>query len=461
MKCFKSAYVILFLGICLVLESGCARRRQEKAAKPGRFVPSSVLLTNFRPWRYYQEVTAVETAGLERKREPVHIYMTFDAEEVTDLSQEVRVAEEVGRRRWKEVPCQIYDEIRRPAALYARIVFLTDMEPGGKKKFRIYWGNPNPPDRLYTGALSTFVSGAAMSVENSFYRVNINVPRLDEYGQPIEESGQIDEIVVKAEEEMVLTSPKGNVHWTPDVCYPATTRTGELVPRWSHIWNWEMPPNMVSFTGAVASGVLRRGDLRNFPDIYTGVSYIFYLEQPYFVMASETRVKRPIRVYALRNGEMVFNSDLFTHLIWQEDEYVKEIGLEEPEEVTEPLAELAPDVPWLAFINKETGLVFAGLNLEYANERSGGPAVTAGPSTLVENKFYIYCHYGITYWTRGLVMGLHRPKPYTLLDVAAGSTYREKVAYLVFVEKEPELAATRIKDYYQKLTHPLQIEFEE
>jgi hypothetical protein len=217
---------------------------------------------------------------------------------------------------------------------------------------------------------------------------------------------------------------------------------------------------MVSFTGAVASGVLRWGNLQNFPDIFTRVSYIFYSGQPYFVMTSEMQVKRPIKVYALRNGEMVFDSYLFTHLIWQEGDYVKEIGLEEPEKVSEPLAELPPDVAWLALVNKETGLVFAAFNLEYTNERLGGPAVTAGPSTLVEDKFYIYCHYGITYWTRGLVMGLHKPQAYTLLDVAAGSTYREKVAYLAFVEKEGEVA-TRIRDCYERLTHPLQIEFEE
>jgi hypothetical protein len=373
----------------------------------------------------------------------------------------VRVAEQIGRRRWNEVPCQVYDEIRRPGALYARIVFLTDMEPGGKKNFRIYWGNPNAPDRLYTAALTNFVSGPAMSVENSFYRVSINVPHLDEYGQPIELSGQIDEIVLKGKEEILLTNPQGNVHWTPDVCYPATTSTGEVVPRWSHIWNWRTPPNMVSFTGAVASGALRRGDLPNFPDISTRVFYIFYWGNPYFIMTSEIEVKRPVKIYALRNGEMVFDSNLFTHLIWQEGDYVQEIGLEVPEKETEPLAELPPDVPWLAFINKETGVVFAGLNLEYANERSGGPGVSAGESTLVENKFYIYCHYGITYWTRGLVMGLHKPAAYTLLDVAAGSTYREKVAYLVLAEKEVEKVADKVKDYYEKLTHPLEIESEE
>jgi len=304
----------------------------------------------------------------------------------------------------------------------------------------------------------TYISGPAMTVENAFYQVNLNKPRFDEFGRPIEESGQIDEIVVKAEEPIVLDNPQGNVHWTPDVCFPLTARTGKVIPRWSHVWGWRRPPNMVSFTGAVATGVLRWGDLPNRPDIHTSVSYIFYLGQPYFVMTSEIRVKKPIKVYGLRNNEMVFDSDLFTHLIWQEGDYVKEIGIEEPEKETEPLAELPPDVPWLDFMNKETGLVFAGLNLEYSNERSGGPSVTAGQSTLVENKFYIYCHHGITYWSRGLVMGLHKPKPFTLLDVAAGSTYWEKVAYLAFVGKEEEIA-TKIKDYYEKLTHPLQIEF--
>jgi len=450
--------IILLLSIYIALGVGCRVRPEEKAAVPRIIVPARGLITNFRPWRHYKEITVMESAGLERKREPVHIFMTFDAAKVTNLSKEVYVAEQVRRRRWREVPCQVYDELLRPATVSARIVFLTDMKPGGKKKFRIYWGNRNPPDRLYTAALVTYVSGAAMAVENSFYWVNINVPRLNEYGQPIEQSGQIDEIVLKAEEPIVLSNPQGNVHWTPDVCYPVTTGSGKVIPRWSHIWNWRMPPQMVSFTGALATGVLRRGNLPNFPNIEATVSYIFYYGQPYFIMTSEIRVKRSVKVYALRNNEMLFDSDLFTHHIRQEGEYLKEKGIEEPEKETEPLAELPPDVPWLAFINKETGLVFAGLNLEYTNERSGGPGVTAGQSTLVENKFYIYCHHGITYWSRGLVMGLYKPEPYTLLDVAGGSTYWEKVAYLAFVDKEGDVAA-KIKDYYEKLIHPLQIEF--
>ena len=454
----KLGFFILLLGIYLALGAGCAGPPQERAGLPRVIAARRGLITNFRPWRYYKEMTVMESAGLERKREPVHIFMTFDTAEVTNLTQEVRIAQKIGPRRWEEVPCQVYDELHRLATVSARIIFLTDIKAGGKKKFRIYWGNRNPPKRIYTAALATHISGPAMTVENAFYQVNLNKPRLDELGQPIEESGQIDEIVVKAEEPIVLSNPQGNVHWTPDVCFPLITRTGEVIPGWSHIWDWRRPPNMIRFSGAVATWVLRWGDLPNFPDILTSVSYIFYCGQPHFVMTSEIRVKKPIKVYALRNNEMVFSSDLFTHLIWQEGDYVKEIGIEEPEDETEPLAELPPDVPWLAFVNKETGLVFAGLNLEYSNERSGGPLVTAGQSTLIENKFYIYCHHGVTYWSRGLVMGLHKPKPFTLLDVAAGSTYWEKVAYLAFVAKEED-AVTQIKNYYQKLTHPLQIEF--
>jgi len=83
-----------------------------------------------RGWSRYQVIVLQEPLGLARQREPVDLFISVPAEEVACLAREARLARldrQAGTLR--EIPCQVYGEVRRGSERLGHLVPLMRLRP--------------------------------------------------------------------------------------------------------------------------------------------------------------------------------------------------------------------------------------------------------------------------------------------------------------------------------------------
>ncbi|MAE60754.1 MAG: hypothetical protein CMJ49_05285 [Planctomycetaceae bacterium] len=414
-------------------------------------------------WRRSISVTLRETAGLDRRGEPVHLSVGVFSSDVKVAAEDVRVVSydpdhpDARADGYTVAPCQVTsvqewrdekvlaieekdsetgERIRRyDPTTTIDLVFLADVAAGQEKVYQVLYGNPD-----------------ADAIE---WQTDLNVEPHEDLGQTIEtghyqiglatNSGAVETVKILGPGTPVLLEHKletnGAVHWNPG-CYAPPTP-------WVHASDWEKPESR-QISGSIMHRTRRFAALPHMDSVFANVAYTFYANQPYMISSSLMEVREEIFVKALRNAEIVFNHAVLNEFVWKDPSgEVKSLAIDGSRKHPVHALEIAPDTPWMAFINREQKVGFASILLAYENSNMfGDPAGEAQPYIYVQNGPWIY-------WSRGMVYPFGGANLTRLMRVRKGSVYLEKNAYVPFRladEDDPFAAIERLR---KQLTQPL------
>jgi hypothetical protein len=385
-------------------------------------------------WNRYQSVALHESTGLDRKNEPVEFSLTVRDEDCAELAKELRlfsVNNDSGALT--PVAVQTFNEkffAGRPAGTsnpnYLQHpskslegVFFANVPASGTGVYAFFYDNPKA-DAAKAPESQLKVTGKSLGaiVENEFYVVDLD-----------DHSGQIASIGIKGRDAnpapKLTNSYSRAAHWNPD-------SFGEN-GKWGHTFAWN-PPDEVTVTtrGPLMFRITCAGrmpDLTN--QVYSSVTYTFYSGVPYIKQSTATEVRDNFNASALRNGELVLDSHLTTHFVWQEragETKRMKIG-HGPNWQDEWGIRVDQDVPWLAMTNEAENYGVAEIvQSSIAFNPHRGEATTHRPA------FYLYYHHfwaiPVTYFTRGWMYPFSDYQRGPILPMDKGSTYVEKGAFL-------------------------------
>jgi hypothetical protein len=167
------------------------------------------------------------------------------------------------------------------------------------------------------------------------------------------------------------------------------------------------------------------------PQVHVSVTYTFYAGVPFVKVTTITEARELLNASAIRNGEIVLDSHLVDHWVWQEKngDIKKLESLHGPNWQDEWATRVDGDVPWLAVTNEPQNYAIGEvIESSIAFNANRGEATTHRPA------FYLYYHHfwnlPVTYFTRAWVYPFSDYQRGPILPVDAGSTYVERMAFL-------------------------------
>ena len=407
-------------------------------------------------WKNYKSIVLSETAGLDRKSEPVEVLLPFYPDESGHIKRDIRVVSvDPETHVITEIPSQVYDikkfleedpldpdENGNPTrevpfwmpTVTARVAFLADVPAKSSKVFLVYYNNENALAKMYKTDLRMQGEAPGLTIDNDKFSVVLHP-----------NSGHLDQITLKSKPDNPLfhrMETNGAVHWNPGVYAP---------PRpWTHTADWKPPTNVKFMAGPVISTAEMWGNLRELPEVDASVRYEFYPGVPYFISSTSMRINKRVDCIALRNGEIVFKRELMTHAAWYDaisDSVIIYNVAEMPD-----LADLfiQDDVPWISFFNEETGIGFCGIQLSYANV-----GLETRPRLLNP---YMYITAGPwIYWARALSLSFLASNMQQVIPAMEGNFFAEKWAYLTFEIDKNDNPLKPVFEWEKKLNNPLRI----
>ncbi|MDR1097974.1 MAG: hypothetical protein LBL57_07580 [Tannerella sp.] len=410
-------------------------------------------------WIAYKSVVLSETAGIDRKNEPVEVLLPFYPDEVTDLKREIRVvAVDPADCSLSEVPSQVF-EIRKymekddlapleegqperqiplwMPTVTCKVAFLADVPARSSKVYLIYYNNEKAMAKTWQTDLRIQGELPGLTVDNDLLNVVLHPS-----------SGHIDQITLKSKPDHPLyhrMETNGAVHWNPGIYVP---------PRaWTHTADWKLEQNMHSISGPVLATGEFWGNMRNMPEVDASVRYDFFPGVPYFFSTTNMRINETVQCLALRNAEIVLKRELITHAAWYDviRDRVMTYDVLNMADLTD--LKMEADVPWITFYNAETGIGFAGINLAYANA-----SLESRPSLL--NPYFYITGGPWIYWTRALSLSFLASNMQQVIPVPKGSMFTEKWAYLVY-QTDRETPYKPVLEWKERLTNPLRIQLVE
>lgn len=438
--------------------------RLKKAAHPSpddRIVSASAELTApgggtfFDPaWKKYKSVVLSETAGMDRKNEPVEVLLPFYPDEVSDLKREIRVVAVNPDFSLTEVPSQVFDiqeyltkdallplsegEPDRQIPLWmptvtCKVAFLADVPAKTSKVFLIFYNNDKALVKTYVTDLRVQGELPGLRIENDYYDIALHP-----------NSGHLDQLTLKSKPENPLfhrMETNGAVHWNPDIYVPPHP--------WAHTADWKHDQNMRSISGPVLSTSEMWGAMREVPHVDASVRYDFYPGVPYFISTTNMRINQTLQTLALRNAEVVFKRELISHAAWYDviSDKVVTYDVKNLADLTDLRTEA--DVPWFAFYNEETGVGFAGISLEYANSSLESRSRLLNPFSYITVGPWVY-------WARALSVSFLSANMQQVIPAMKGSMFMEKWAYLIF-ETDDEIPYKPVLEWNRKLSNPLRV----
>jgi hypothetical protein len=411
-------------------------------------------------WKNYKSVVLSETAGIDRKAEPVEVLLAFYPDEAKDLKREIRVVSvDPATYELKEVPSQVYDiqqylveddlapdATGRPTrdvpvwlpTVSARLSFLADVPARSSRVFLIYYNNVDAMAKVYKSDLVVQGEAPGLQIDNEFMSVVLH-PK----------SGHLDQITLKSKPEFPLYHRKetnGAIHWNPEIYTP---------PRpWIHTSDWDPPQNINAYTGPVKALSEVWGNLREIPEVDASVRYEFYPGKPYFISSTVLRMNETVQCIALRNAEIVIKRELITHAAWYDairDEVITYDVTKMPD-LTDLLMEA--DVPWITFYNEKEGIGFAGIQLSYANA-----GLESSPRLL--NPFFYITGGPWIYWARALSLTFLSSNMQQIVPAMKGNVFSEKWAYLVYETSKGSQPYLPVLEFQKALINPLRIKLVE
>lgn len=411
-------------------------------------------------WKKYKSVVLSETAGMDRKAEAVEVLLPFYPDEVHDLKREIRVAAfDPQTHTVTEVPSQVYDiqqylieddlapdKEGRPTrevpvwmpTITARVAFLADVPARSSRVFFVYYDNKDAMVKTYNTDLRVQGEAPGLQIDNDKISVVLH-PK----------SGHFDQLTLKSKPQFPFYHRKetnGAIHWNPEIYTPP-------VP-WTHTSDWDPPEHVQSSSGPVIAFSDVWGSLREIPQVDASVRYEFFPGKPYFISTTNLRINETVQSLALRNAEIVFKRELITHAAWYDviRDSVIEYDVTKMPDLTD--LKMQDDVPWISFYNKETGVGFAGIQLNYSN------AGLENRTRLLNPFFYITGGPWI-YWARALSLSFLSSNMQQMIPVMKGNFFTEKWAYLLYETDRGARPYAPVLTWQKKLTHPLRIQLVE
>ncbi len=442
-------------------------KKATKAAVDDQFItatrtvkaPSGVKV--FDPaWKGYKSVVLSETAGIDRTNEATEVLLPFYPDEAQQLTRDIRVvAVDPITHALTEVPSQVYDvqeylkeDDLAPDAkgvptrnvplwlptVSARVAFLADVPAKSSRVFLVYYNNPDAMVKLYKTDLTVQGEAPGLQIDNSKISVALHA-----------NSGHLDQMTLKSKSDYPLfhrLETNGAVHWNPDIYVPPMA--------WTHSADWKNPKGNKTVSGSVIAKSEVWDNLRGVPEVDASVRYEFYPGVPYFISSTAMRINETVNALALRNAEMVFRRELITHAAWYDiiRDTVIVYDVQNMPDLTD--LKMEADVPWIVFFNKEKGIGFAGIQLDYSNSGIESPTRLLNPFFYITGGPWIY-------WARGLSHTFLSSNMQQVVPVLKGNVFAEKWAYLMYDFDKGTLPYAAAIAWQKRLTHPLRIQLVE
>ena len=196
------------------------------------------------------------------------------------------------------------------------------------------------------------------------------------------------------------------------------------------------------------------GPLRDFPKVDASVRYEFFAGKPYFISTTNLRINETVQALAMRNGEISFKREMITHAAWYDavrDEIMEFDVLNMPD-LTD--IKMLDDVPWISFYNKENGIGFAGIQLNYYNAGLENRPRLLNPFCYITGGPWIY-------WARALSLPFLSANMQQMVPVLKGNFFAERWAYLLFEVDKGKQPFAPVLELQKKLSTPLRIQLVE
>ncbi|MCB9385644.1 MAG: hypothetical protein H6509_13595 [Bryobacterales bacterium] len=294
----------------------------------------------------------------------------------------------------------------------------------GANQTREYdWSEVRPIDPLrveYTGASGFVLDSAVLRADHS--------PRL--FDGRIEDSGTLKALTYKPF-DVTLLRTQNRMHWAPSF-----QREGEK--GYTSIATWPRPQRTVRELGPGWFVHQREGKHPLYPEIELWAEYRYFAHVPYFLFRAVTSIVEPIQMYFLRGQEMTMDA-FFTHVVFPDKNGKPAIYDFEARKAVLEKSPLAPDVPWIAFVNLDKGYGFGAVTLGYSATTTAGAHLSINDGA--QNG---------KYWDRRIV-----DQKTTLL--APGDRYEEESAYVLF-HASRENPVGELLDWEKRLRAPLKAE---
>jgi hypothetical protein len=404
-----------------------------------------------RDWKYYVGVVLSETAGIARHREPVHLSLSVYEDRIAS-PREIRVvgvdpetgtaketqSQVYGFEEWAAAQLMEQEPFRYQPSRTLDLAFIADVPANSQKVYLVFYGNPKASEPQYQTDLNVSGKALQLDIENDYYNVKLH-----------DRSGLIDEITMKQGVDIKLdhhVEPPGTLHWNPDCYTPPRT--------WSHASNWDPPPNSTGIDGPVFLMRKYWGKLPfDVDQVSASLTYLFYAHNPYVIISTTMRVDAALPVKVLRNGCFVLRRDLFNEFTWKDRAgKVNRKNLTGAPAPPNAVMTLAPDTPWMAFVNSDRGLGFGGITLSYVNDR-----FEEGLVKLTQPHFHVMVGPWVA-WSRLLVNTIMTNNPQRMVQVPKGCFYLERNAYLPFkLDPSRDKECDILDINWKKLINPLEV----
>jgi len=401
-------------------------------------------------WKYYLGVVLRENSGNARRYEPVHVTLATYSDRIDDPKREVRVVEvDPVSGVQTEIPSQTYhastwdapqqDEYVQDTTT-CEVAFLADVDAFSEKVYLVFYGNPRAKAPSYKTDLSIKGRGLELDIENSYYKMHTQ-----------DTGGAIDEIKMKMGVDAVFEhrlETNGAVQWNPGVYSPKRT--------WFHTSDWSPPPNYTVEKGPIFLMTKRWGAMPEYPELLVSITYLLYAHNPYLMYSSTIDVVDDLHCIALRNGEFVFNRELFDEFAWiKPDGDVGNMKITDGPRHPRHAQRIEADTEWLAYYSREHGCGFGAMTLNTSEmRRSDGLPRRDYP--------YIYLAWGPwTYFSRVYTYAFGSNNPQRMVKVGKDTTYHEEMAFTPF-----QLGATddtrfdQLEEHNARLQDPLDVRYE-
>jgi hypothetical protein len=414
-------------------------------------------ITVFDPaWKNYKSVVVTETAGIDRKTEPVEVLLAFYPDEAFDLKREIRVVEvDPETHVLNEVPSQVYDLQKytvedkldpdangKPTrdvpiwlpTISARVAFLADVQANKSKVYLVFYNNDKALVKVYNSNLKVQGEMPGVNVDNGKISIALH-PK----------SGHFDQLTLKEKPEFPLfhrMETNGAIHWNPEIYSPPKP--------WTHTADWNPPQNVNLISGPVTAVTELWGSLRDIPEVDASVRYQFYPDVPYFVSSTSLRINETMNCIALRNGEIVFKRELMTHAAWYDVIRNKVITYDVTDMPDLTDLKMEADVPWITFYNEKEKIGFAGIQLDYSNSGLESRERLLNPFIYITGGPWIY-------WARALSLTFLSSNMQQMVPALKGNYFAEKWAYLVYETKDGENPYQPVLEWQKRLLNPLRV----
>lgn len=414
------------------LRNTAMQAQQEEAAPDRPLIPaaSSVPVTSLPgPWRGWaagwsrcKALTLDETVGQARPPEPVDIALAFPAGETTSLAREIRIAR-IDNNALREIPCQVYSEVRRGTERHCRLLFLPTSAAHSRSTYLIFYGNPEAELPEYSTDLQTVGEGFGLDIENDFFRVSLS-----------RQMGQIERLVFKREHGLELFAG-GEGHGEPPGIDWAHDYVGSGNFQKFRITLWDTCPDYEVIRGPLVTIVRRWG----FPyspvhpiftpsRLHVFVEYRFFAGLPWFLKSGRMEALKEFEADALRDDEWVFSGQSFTDSVWMGADGKLRTG---------PVNDAQKDNLWaVGFFHREARDAFIALFLEHRGENLPDLRHNGAPQMFYKWHGHV--------WSRYPLPGRRVP---------AGAVLHQRNAYLAL--HYPDNGAEVVETMRHRMLNPL------